>query len=514
MPLPVTIPAGVLFAAFLGSLVALGVVVLLAFLLRRRLLDRVVDRSLRRLLKDPYSENLWDLAISMTRVPPHVLFETELRAETGRLVERPLGGLVRVSDWSGIAFNPAQLARLPLPPGTPVDTSTVIGPRCPRPLRLDLPILVGAMSFGIGVSKAFALALARGAKQAGTAYNAGSGPVLPEVTAAAGRLILQYTGGAWNRDPRTLAGADMIEIRLGHGARCALGRVISAGRLPPEAREAMGVAEGDRIVLEAPVPGASNPDELRALVQWLRELTGGRPVGVKIAATHDLERELAIVLAAGVDVIAIDGSEGGTRQSPPVIADDFGLPTLHALVRAVEFLEASGARGRVSLIAGGGLRSPAEMLKALALGADAVYVATTVMMACIHGQLSKATPFEPITQLVFATGQKAGALDPDQGARHVANFLRACAEEMAEAARALGKRSLREITRDDLVARTPQAAALLGLPPSWRSRGTGKLVTSPVSAASGGPVKNPVPGAPAAPRPGRRHRKRYRRRPE
>ena len=458
----------VLAAAMLGSFLAVLLAALAFFVARGLLLDRLVDRVLRRLLKDPYPENLWDLAVGITRVPPHVLFETELRAETGKLVERPLGGIVRVSDWTAVAFNPAQLARAPLPPGTPVDTSAVLGPRCARPLRLELPILVGAMSFGVGVSKPFAQALARGARLAGTAYNAGSGPVLPEITAEADRLILQYTGGSWSRDPGLLAGADMIEIRLGHGARAALGRIIPTGRLPAEARQALGVPPGREIVLEAPVPGASSPAELRALVERLRRLIRGGPVGVKLAATHDLEQELTLALAAGVDVIAIDGSEGGTRESPPIIADDFGLPTLHALVRAAAFLEVVGARDRVSLVIGGGLRTPGEILKALALGADAVYLATTVMMAGTHGQLSKAVPFEPVTQLVWATGRHAHAYDVDLGARNVASFLRACGEELAEAARALGKKSLREISRRDLIARTPEAASMLGLPPSWR----------------------------------------------
>ncbi|HEY8414940.1 MAG TPA: FMN-binding glutamate synthase family protein, partial [Thermaerobacter sp.] len=120
--------------AFLGIVTALALLVLLGRRVGRALFDRAVDRALRRLLKDPYPENLWDLVIGMTRVPPHLLMETELRAETGKMLERPLGSIVRVSDFSAIAFNPAQLVRQPLPPAAPVDTSVVLGPACPRPL--------------------------------------------------------------------------------------------------------------------------------------------------------------------------------------------------------------------------------------------------------------------------------------------------------------------------------------------------------------------------------------------
>lgn len=168
-----------------------------------------------------------------------------------------------------------------------------------------------------------------------------------------------------------------------------------------------------------------------------------------------------------MDFVAIDGAEGGTHRSPPVIADDFGIPTVHALVRAARFLERAGVRGQVSLIVGGGLRTPGEMLKALALGADAVYIGTAALMAVAHSQLTRAVPFEPVTSLVFATGRLADRFDPQLGAQSLANFLRSCAAEMAEAARALGKRRLRDIGREDLVARDREAAETLGLPPSW-----------------------------------------------
>ena len=472
-PVAVSSEVASLFAVGLAAvLVGLAVFALGLWTARRFLADRMVDGAVRRLLQEPYPENLWDLAVGMRRVPPAVLLELELRADKGELLERPLGGLTCHSRWEDIAFNPAQLARPPLPPDARVDTSAVLGPQAARPLQLQTPLIISAMGYGIGVSKPFALALARGAHLAGTAYNAGSGPVLPELLDSHGPLILQLTSGAWTRDPGVLARAAMVEIRLGHGARGALGRVIEAGRLPPEARQLLGIEAGASLVLDAPLPESRDARAFRGLVDRLRRLTRGAPVAVKLAATHDLEHELLAVVDAGVDVIALDGSEGGTHGTPPVLADDFGIPTLHALVRAAALLEAAGVRQRVSLIVGGGLRTPGDALKALALGADAVYLGTTVLMAATHGQLSKAIPFEPITQLAWATGRLAGWFDPEHGARTVANFLRACTLEMAEAARALGKDSLRAVDRSDLVARTADAARMLGLPPSWRPPGT------------------------------------------
>lgn len=455
------------FLTFLAALTAFLTFSLVAFLLRSVLLNLGVDRVLVQLLKDRYDENLWDLVVGMTRIPPHILLELELRAEFGNALKRPPGSIRSKPDFAGVAFNPAQLVRPPVGPLESVHLATTIGPQAGRPLRLAMPMMVSGMGYGIAVSKPFALALACGANRAGTAYNAGSGPVLDEILQETRHLILQYTGGSWNRDLDVLGQADMVEIRCGHGARAALGHVIPATDVPPEARQLMGVAEDEECVIEAPVPGAATPAELRKLVPDLQRLIDGGPVGVKLAATHDLERELAAVLEAGVDVIAIDGAQGGTHNSPPIIADDFGIPTVHALHRAVRFLESSGARREVSLVIAGGLRTPGEFLKVLALGADAVYVGTAVMMAATHGQLSRSIPFEPITQIAWVTGEKAGTFDPEEGAKTVANFLRACSGELAEAIRALGKRSIREVNREDLIALDRETAAILRLPPSW-----------------------------------------------
>lgn len=457
---------------FTASLTALLVAGLAAFLARSALLNWVADRAVVRWLKDPYSENLWDVVIGMTRIPPHIIMELELRADHGEPMERPLGTIRFLPDFAGVAFNPAQAIKLPLGPTAAVDLTTVIGPGSRRPLRLTMPMMIGGMGYGVALSKPFVLALARGGSRVGTAYNAGSGPVLQEILAETRHLILQYTGGAWNRDPNILAQADMIEIRYGHGARAALGRLIPTAELPQEARQLMGVpSDAPHALFDSPLPGATTLAELQDLVLRFRTLIDGGPIGVKLAATHDLERELEMVLQAGVDVVTIDGAQGGTHGAPPIIADDFGIPTIHALHRAVQFLEQTGARKDLSLVISGGIRTPGEILKALALGADAVALGTVAMMAGTHGQISKSVPFEPVTQICWANGQFADTFDSEKGADTVANFLQACAGELMEAGRALGKRSIHEINRDDLIARNQETASLLGLPPSWIAPG-------------------------------------------
>lgn len=456
----------------LAALTALAITGVVLLLLRGAIVNWAVDRSLTRLLKDPYSANLWELAVGLTRVPPHILFELEQRAETGKTLQRPLGTVRRLPDFAGISFSPAQLLPPPRGPLASVAMRTVIAPGAGRPLVLDMPVMVGALGYGVAISENFAVALARGASAAGTAYCAGAGPVLDAVLAETRRLILQYSGGAWNRDRDVLARADMIEIRLGHAARNAAGQVISAADLPARARRMMGVGPDGSAILEAPVPGAAAPGELRQLVPDLRQLIGGGPIGVKLAATHDLERELDAVLTAGVDVIAIDGAQGGTHSAPPILADDFGIPSVYALHRAIQFLERTGARRAVSLVISGGLRTPGEILKALALGADAVYVGTAALMAATHGQLSRTLPFEPISQIVWASSPKARKFNTDQGARALANFLQSVNAELADAIRALGKNSVHDVSRADLVALDRETATILKLPPGWLPPGS------------------------------------------
>ena len=432
----------------------------------RRLFNIWLDNSLIRLLKDSYRENLWALIVGTTRLTPTLLLELELRAESREMLERPLGSIVRSPMLMEIAFNPAQIITKPLQPSAKVDTSVVIGPRAARPLQLETPIILGAMSYAIGVSKQFSLAIARGAMMGGTAFNVGSGPVLPEVFEQGGPVIMQYAGGEWTRKTDQLAKADMIEIRAGHGARVALGREIKAALLPEEARQLLNVGRDELLVARAGLP-VEDLKQLRLLVSNLREWIRGGPVGFKLAATHQLEKEMVICLEAGADFIAIDGAEGGTFSTPPIIADDFGIPTAHALQRAAQLIESVGMRNEVSLIISGGLRTPGEMLKAMALGADAVYCGTAAMMATTHGQLSISVPFEPITTMVWARGKNAHKFDVAKGAETLANFLSSSTLEMAEAARALGKDSLRQINRQDLIARTKEAAELFQLPLTW-----------------------------------------------
>ncbi len=430
--------------------------------LSRRLLQSVVGTLTSRLLSDPYQENLWGFVSASIRTPPMEIVETKLRAQEGKALQRPFGSPRRFHAFEGLMFDMVMLDRLPTPGNVPVDTSVVLGKRAKRPLRLELPVMVSGMAYGLALSERAKVALAKGTALAGTATNTGEGPFLPAERAAARSLVIQYNRGSWNKEPEILRQADMIEIQFGQGAQGAIGHRMQAKDIDATLRTSFGLQPGQDAIVEARQPGITGSRELRRLVDDLRRETGGVPIGVKLGAGKGLERDLAIILDAGVDYVAIDGAGAATKGAPPILEDDFGLPTVYALCRAARFVQREGLADRTSLIVMGGLATPGDYLKALALGADAVYIGTVALLALAHTQIVKSLPWEPPTQLIWYRGADQHEFNVGQGAKHLANYLLACKEEMVEGIRALGKQSVAEVNLDDLVALDQLTADITG----------------------------------------------------
>ncbi|MCL6635941.1 MAG: FMN-binding glutamate synthase family protein, partial [Peptococcaceae bacterium] len=365
-------------------------------------------------------------------------------------------------------FNVAQLATLPTPEDVPVDASVVLGKRAARPMQIEIPIIVSGMAYGFVLSEKAKIALARGASMAGTATNTGQGPFLQSEREAARLLILQYNRGSWCKEPEILRQADMVEIQLGQAARGGVGDIVKAKEIDSEVRMRLGLPSGRDVVTHARLPGMSSPGQLGGIVSSLREITGGVPIAVKIAAGNSLEEDLAYILEAGADVIVVDGSPGGSGGTAPILQDDFCLPTLFALCRTVRFLEKEGAKEQVDLVISGGLKTPGDYLKALALGADAVAIGSMALFAVTHTQVLEALPFEPPIQVVYQNGRYKDRFDVEKGARHLANYLISCTEEMKEAVRALGKTRISQVSRDDLFALDAKTARIAGVPYAGR----------------------------------------------
>jgi len=227
-----------------------------------------------------------------------------------------------------------------------------------------------------------------------------------------------------------------------------------------------GLSQGEAAVIHSRLPGVNDKDDFIRLVRRLRDETGV-PVGLKIAATHHLEKELAIAAEAGVDFITVDGAEGGTHGGAPPLQDDVGLPTLFAVTRAHAFLAKNRLTRKISLLAAGGLTTPGSMLKALALGADAVYIGTAAIMAMISDQITETMPFEPPTSLVVYTGKMTDKFDVDAGAQNLFRYLNACVREMEMVAMSLGKTALSDLSRSDLCTLDPFLSKAIGIELGW-----------------------------------------------
>ena len=372
--------------------------------------------------------------------------EIKQRALTGK---PPVSGgrsnkLGKIS-FDDLVFIPKQLE------GRPLDyfreeiiSETIIGKTSKYPLKLKIPILIGAMSFG-ALSKEAKTALAKASTIAGTSENTGEGGVLPEERQYAKILTIQYSTGRFGITDEILKKADAIEIKIGQGAKPGQGGLLPADKVTEDIAKVRNVPIGKDVHSPPTHPDIFSIDDLKKKVKWLKELTGGKPIIIKLGA-GDVENDVKLALKAEPDVIAVDGMEGGTGAAPRILLDDFGIPTLVALVKARKAM----GNAKQELIIAGGLSKGSDVAKALALGADAVYMAMPMLVAmgCIYCKMcyKGKCPFGITTQ----DPELRAKLVIDEAAGRVANFLNACNEEVKMAAAACGKKNIHELRREDL----------------------------------------------------------------
>lgn len=451
-----------------GSIVLLQLVCLALFAyVAWKVGKQRLRRGLKRLFTDNYPENLWEGVVGLRHVGVQRTIENELRSSSAAPLLKPIGSDRPFPHFDGLLFIPAPLPKAAKSSSVRVDLHTVLGRRTRRPMSISMPVMVTAMGYGVALSKAFSLAIAKGTAQVGTAFNTGQGPVLPEHRTFAHRMVVQYHGASWRPSEDALRQADMVEIRFGQGANAGCGTYVETAPLPSDVLADFGVNPDDppqRLHIPPGIPGVSRTGDLKHLVDDLRRLSNGAPIALKMAAGHHLEQDIEMAVRAGVDVLVVDGAQGGTHGSPAILVDDFGLPTLTALCRAVRCLETLNARHQVDLVMSGGFRTPGDILKAVALGADAVYIGTIALFAVAHTQILKPLPFEPPTQIAWVNGKFAQDFDMAEGARTLADFLSSFAREMEMGIRAVGKSSVRDLDRSDLVSWDTEVARVTNLP--------------------------------------------------
>jgi glutamate synthase domain-containing protein 2/rubredoxin len=368
-------------------------------------------------------------------------------AETGRSIIEPMRTGRPTFFWDDILIKGAQLATLPLNHDQAVSTKTVIGPRAAQPLEIESPVYITHMSFG-ALSREATVALAKGSAVVKTAMCSGEGGILPEGFETAYRYIFEYVPNEYSVTEENLKRADAIEIKFGQSAKPGMGGHLPAHKVTREIAHIRGFREGADIISPAHFKDILNREDLKKKVAWLREVSGGKPIGIKFAAGH-IEADLKVALYARPDFITIDGRAGATGAAPKFVKSAVSIPTVFAIYRARKYLDANDASD-ISLIATGGLRISPDFAKAIALGATAVAIGTTALIALGCRQYRICNTGRCPMGIATQDPALRKRLDIDSAARRLASFLRVTNEELKDFARLTGHDDIHRLSCEDL----------------------------------------------------------------
>lgn len=363
--------------------------------------------------------------------------------------------------WDSIQMVTGQLARMPLLEDEAVGTETVIGPAAARPLVLDIPLFVSDMSFG-ALSQEAKVALSAGAQLAGTGICSGEGGMLPEEQQRNSRYFYELASARFGWSFEHLHSVQAFHFKGGQGAKTGTGGHLPGNKVTGRIAEVRGLPEGTPAISPARFPDWASFDQLRDFTAQVREVSGGIPVGYKMSAQH-IERDIDAALTIGVDYIIIDGRGGGTGAAPLLFRDNISVPTIPALARARRHLTASGAHD-VTLAVTGGIRTAADMVKALALGADAIGLSNAALQAigCV-GMRACNTNTCPVG-IATQDPHLRDRLPVELAAQRLHRFLESTVELMTILARACGHRRLADFELDDIVTFDRDFAYLSGVP--------------------------------------------------
>jgi len=396
-----------------------------------------------------------------------IMAETYQRATTGQILMDHLATTRDFPGFDKLVFVPRQVSRFVLQEEETVNLRTTIGKKAARPMNIGTPIMISGMTWGL-VSTQGKLALAKGSAMCDTAANSGEGGFDPREREYARHYVVQYNRAGFSNSDEDLRQADMVEIRYGQGADAGVPESVDPHYIGENLRRRQGLSESQPANYPARFPHINDRKVLKQAVGYLRSLGTGVPISIKFAAAC-VEADIDAALEVGADVIVIDGAQGGTGYSPHLVQDSFGIPTIYGLVRAIKHLDHIGARKDVDLVVSGGFRRPDDVLKAIALGADAVYIGTVALLSmCITQNQDRMHLDDPFRLVWYFHPDTAGQLDVDTAAHSFANFIHSLNQEMMLACRLLGKRDIHQVTSDDLVAVDEHTALVTGVSPAWQ----------------------------------------------
>ncbi|NND00017.1 MAG: glutamate synthase, partial [Gammaproteobacteria bacterium] len=397
---------------------------------------------------------------------PHVNFIQELAANgLSKLGHHgPMGAMgvsrTELPSWDDIQLNVAQLHRLPLLEDVKVGTDLVIGADANKPLRLEIPLFVSDMSYG-ALSEEAKVALSAGAELAGTGICSGEGGMLPEEQEANSRYFYELASARFGFSWDKVKACQAFHFKGGQGAKTGTGGHLPGIKVQDKIAEVRGLEPGEDAVSPARFPDWNSLSQIRDFAEQVREQTGGIPVGYKLSA-QQIEKDIDAAIEVGVDYIILDGRGGGTGAAPLIFRDNISVPTIPALARARRHLDSLG-KPELSLIITGGLRTPADFIKALALGADGIALANAPLQSigCLGMRAcnSNNCPVGIATQKPNLRER----LIVNQAAKRLQNFFGASVELMQIMARACGHTHLNQFTIDDLTTFKADMAELSGI---------------------------------------------------
>lgn len=372
--------------------------------------------------------------------------EIHQMAVTGKSISAAMGTDLKMPNWDDILILGAQLNPMPLDEHANVNTKTIIGKNAKKPLVLENPVYISHMSFG-ALSKEAKVSLAKGSAMAKSAMCSGEGGILPEEMKAADKYIFEYVGNLYSVTPENLKNADAIEIKIGQGTKPGMGGHLPADKVTEEIAKIRNKPMGQDVIAPSRFPNIETKEDLKNLVTHIRTVSEGRPVGIKIAAGR-IEKDLEFCVYAEPDFITIDGRGGATGSSPKLLRDASSVPTIYALHRARKYLDSINSD--ISLVITGGLRVSSDFAKAIAMGADAIAIASAALIALACQQYKICGTGMCPVGVATQDENLRKRLNEDIGAQRVANFLNVSLEELKMFARITGHENLHDLSVDDL----------------------------------------------------------------
>src|SRR5437773_8338864 len=410
-----------------------------------------------------------------------VIAEIQRAAREGIYDIRGFGAKRKVPHFDDLLFLGASVSRYPLEGYRErCDADVVLGTRfAKRPLELDIPVTIAGMSFG-ALSAPAKEALGRGASEVGTATTTGDGGMTEEERTHSKTLVYQVLPSRYGMNPDDLRRADAIEVVVGQGAKPGGGGMLLGHKISDRVAAMRDLPQGIDQRSASRHPDWTGPDDLEIKIHELREITDWeKPIFVKVGATRT-HYDVQLAVKAGADVIVVDGMQGGTAATQDVFIEHVGIPTLPAVRLAVEALTELGMHRKVQLVVSGGIRTGADVAKALALGAAALSIRPAALIAMgdnspehdeAYRRIGSSAGFyddwqagrDPVG-ISTHDDELAARCDPALGGRRLANYLRVLTLEAQTLARACGKSDLHNLEPEDLVALTVEAAAMARVP--------------------------------------------------